>query len=980
MRLRLIHCVGAVLLALACGVSSGSAASGSALQFDGTNDYVEIGTALISEDITMSAWVKADSPWINDTRVVVSNSYWGAAAGRVGFHFQVEADGVPRSRFQTAADGVGVWGVRGRTNVLGAWHHLTFVKSGTQIAIVVDGVQEGVLGNMPQSVSGLSVLDQIRIGSTSSNTRFFPGLIDEVRIWDHARTEAEILADMSTELRGTEAGLVGYWKFNEGQGTTAADSSPQGNDGTISGPLWTTDAAPVSPGAPPAAAHAPTPGGGAVDVPREVVLGWEPGGYADTHDIYLGTVFEDVDLASRTDPRGVLVSQGQTTADYDPAGFLDFETIYYWRVDEVNAPPDSTIYKGQVWSFTTEPFAYLLGNVVATSNGISAATAGPGNTVDGSGLDAADLHSVEAADMWLADPPADGALYIQYEFDRIEKLHAMLVWNYNVQFEAVLGYGCKDVTVAYSEDGENWTVLGDFEFARATAAPRYAANTTVDFAGAAARAVRLTINSNWGTLFPQFGLSEVRFLSIPARAREPQPADGATQVDPDTPLGWRMGRDATSHDVYLGTNPDELSLAASVDGTAFTPEPLTFGTTYYWRIDAVSDEVWAGDLWSFSTLDFVLIDGFETYDDNIDTGTTIFDTWVDGWVNDTGSTVGYFDAPFAEQSIVRTGRQSMPLAYDNTASPFYSEATRVFDAAQNWTGNGANTLVLYFQGVPGPFMELAGGRIVMGAAGTDIWNTTDEFRFAYKSLSGDGSIVALVESLSRAVDWTKAGVMIRETLEAGSPFAAVYATPDYGCRYQARLTADVAAVSDSGVVTTAQTALRAPYWVKIERVGNAFNGYYSTDGENWTAMAWNPQTIAMGANVYIGLAITSHSAGVLASAEFSGVATTGNVNGTWVVETIGGDHPEGNGAGQLYVTLEDAAGKTATASHPAGAGAAFLAGWNEWAIPYSDLAGVNLARIEAMTIGVGNRTSPSAGGSGIVYIDDIGFGRPVTAE
>ncbi|NLZ07134.1 MAG: hypothetical protein GXY19_18355, partial [Phycisphaerae bacterium] len=370
------------------------------------------------------------------------------------------------------------------------------------------------------------------------------------------------------------------------------------------------------------------------------------------------------------------------------------------------------------------------------------------------------------------------------------------------------------------------------------------------------------------------------------------------------------------------------------------------------------------------------VDGFEDYTDDIEAGEAIFDTWVDGWVNQTGATVGYINAPFAEQTIVHGGGQSMPLQYDNSGSPFYSETTRVFDAAQDWSGNGANTLSVYFQGVPGPFLELADGTIVMGAAGTDIWNTTDEFRFACKPLSGDGSIVALVESVSRAVDWTKAGVMIRETLEAASPFAAVYATPDYGCRYQARLTADVAAVSDSGVVTTEQTALRAPYWVKIERVGNSFNGYYSTDGENWTAMAWNPQTIAMGANVYVGLAVTSHSAGVLASAEFSSVATTGNVNGAWAVETIGGDHPEGNGAAQLYVTLEDAAGKTATVSHPSGAGAVFLAGWNEWAIPYSDLAGVNLARIEAMTIGVGNRTSPSAGGSGIVYIDDIGFGRP----
>ncbi len=110
--------------------------------------------------------------------------------------------------------------------------------------------------------------------------------------------------------------------------------------------------------------------------------------------------------------------------------------------------------------------------------------------------------------------------------------------------------------------------------------------------------------------------------------------------------------------------------------------------------------VWAGDLWSFSTLEYALIDGFETYDDEVDAGTTIFDTWIDGWVNDNGSTVGYFDAPFAEQTIVRSGKQSMPLQYDNTVSPFYSEAERTFDTAQNWTGNGADTLVLYFQGVP----------------------------------------------------------------------------------------------------------------------------------------------------------------------------------------------------------------------------------------------------------------------------------------
>jgi hypothetical protein len=723
----------------------------------------------------------------------------------------------------------------------------------------------------------------------------------------------------------------------------------------------------------PEAARSPSPAKEATDVPREVVISWAPGEGVTGHDVYFGTNFDDVNTASRANPMGVLVSQGQTAATFDPTGLLEFATTYYWRIDEVLT--DGGVFKGDVWSFTTEPFAYAVQNIIATASSSGAGT-GPENTVNGSGLNEADEHSTESNDMWLTAADAAQPVWIQYEFDRVYKMYQLLVWNYNVQFEPVLGFGAKDVTVEYSSNGEEWTALGDVEFAKATAVPSYVANTTVDMAGVPAKYVRLTINDNWGML-TQFGLSEVRFLYIPAHAREPQPPAGAADVTVDSVLSWRAGRDATSHEVYFGTNQEELPLAGSPAQAAFTPSALEFGMTYYWKVDEVADDgVWAGEVWSFSTQQYALVDGFEDYTDDIEAGEAIFDTWVDGWVNQTGATVGYINAPFAERTIVRSGKQSMPLQYDNTKSPFYSETTRVFDAAQNWSGNGANALVLYFQGVPGPFMELANGKIIMGAAGTDIWNATDEFRFAYKPLSGNGSIVALIESVSRAVDWTKAGVMIRETLEAGSPFAAVYATPDYGCRYQARLTADVAAVSDSGVVTTEQTALVAPYWVKIERVGNAFNGYYSTDGENWTAMAWNPQTIAMGANVYIGLAVTSHSAGVLASAEFSGVATTGNVNGAWAVETIGGDHPEGNGAGQLYVTLEDAAGKTATVTHPAGAGAVFLAGWNEWAIPYSDLAGVNLARIEAMTIGVGNRTSPAAGGSGILYIDDIGFGRP----
>ncbi|MHC4681504.1 MAG: hypothetical protein ACYTEK_22730, partial [Planctomycetota bacterium] len=100
-------------------------------------------------------------------------------------------------------------------------------------------------------------------------------------------------------------------------------------------------------------ASGPSPGNGATDVPREVALSWKPGAYAPAvngHRVFLGTVFSDVNEGTG----GI----AQDASSYAPPQRLDFETTYYWRVDEVNAPPDSTVHKGEVWSFTTEPVGY----------------------------------------------------------------------------------------------------------------------------------------------------------------------------------------------------------------------------------------------------------------------------------------------------------------------------------------------------------------------------------------------------------------------------------------------------------------------------------------------------------------------------------------------------------------------------------------------------------------------------------------------
>jgi hypothetical protein len=524
----------------------------------------------------------------------------------------------------------------------------------------------------------------------------------------------------------------------------------------------------------------PVPAQGQADVARDAVLGWTPGQFAQRHNVYLGTSFDDVNTADLSQA----VSQGQTGTTFQPTDLLEYGQTYYWRVDEVNAAPSNTVFTGGVWSFTAEPYAYPLTPIAATASSFEKATTGPANTINGSGL-TGDLHGTSSDTMWntaFADP---GPIWIQYEFDTVYQLYELWVWNHNTAFEPVLGYGFKDVTIETSTDGTVWTVLKDVQFEKAPAMAGYAHNTTVALDGATARYVRLTAQSNWSTVgLPQYGLSEVRFFSVPVQARAPQPAQNAAGVAVDSTLDWRPGREATSHQVFFGTDQaavaDGTATAETVTSHRFDPGALDFGTTYYWKVDEIGATTYPGALWSFTTQEYTPVEDFESYTD--DEGNRIYEAWIDGWTNNTGSVVGYLQSPFAETTIVHGGRQSMPLEYNNGQSPFYSETERTFDTAQNWTANGADSLSLWVQGV----------------------------------------------------------------------------------------------------------------------------------------------------------------------------AT--------------------NSPSDLYVIVEDSAGKTATVTN---ATAVTSAGWTLWVIPQSDLVGVNMAKVKKMTLGVGSRTSPIKGGTGLVYIDDIGYGRPL---
>ena len=732
----------------------------------------------------------------------------------------------------------------------------------------------------------------------------------------------------------------------------------------------------------------PNPADGAVDVACATRLSWWSYDAPPRYDVYFGTSYEDVQAATVMDPLGVLVGIGQQEPRFDP-GRLEFGQTYYWRVDSVDAAlGDVTPTGGRVWRFTTEPYVYPITNIIATSNGISDEASGPQRTVDGSGLDDEDQHSLVAAEMWLADPPQDEALYIQYEFDRVYKLQEMLVWNYNHTLEMVLGFGLKEVTVEYSADGDKWMTLGDFDLNQATARSTYVYNSVIDFSGVAAKYVRILVHSGWGTLSSQYGLSEVRFYHLPVLARAPVPADGATGTAIDANLTWRPGREAATHQVFIGTDEATLPLVDTVNMAAYTP-PLDFNQTYFWKVAEVNEaetpSFWDSDTWSFTTGSFLTIDDFEAYDNDLDAGTTIYQTWIDGLTDgSSGSQVGYEVAPFAERRTVRGGRQSMPLQYDNSVSPFFSQAERTFDSPQDWTIKGADTLSLYFRGIwtnAPAFMEMASGSIVMNGIGSDIWFDSDAFRYAYKALDGDGTMIARVESIHSSNVWAKAGVMIRESLEPGSRFAFICATPAMGVRFQARSAPNVDATTDTSVATPEQVALQTPVWVRIERVGDTFNGFYSTDGQAWTEMSWNPRTINMASSVCIGLALCSHEAAAATSAEFSNISMTGDVTGDWQVAEIGAKQPEGNPVEGVYVTVTDSAGNTNTVVHP-DAGATGHVSWQHWKIPMNEFisAGVQMDAVKSMAIGVGNRIAPVQGGTGTIYIDDISFGKPAIAE
>jgi len=402
-------------------------------------------------------------------------------------------------------------------------------------------------------------------------------------------------------------------------------------------------------------AWGPDPADGAIYPDTWVNLSWSPGGLAVSHDVYFGDNFDDVnDGAEGT-------FQGNQLETFIVVGFPGFAypdglvpgTTYYWRIDEVNDTEPNSPWKGDIWSFSIPPrTAY-------------------------------------------APEPVDSAELVETDVE--------LSWT--------AGFGAKLHTVYFGDnfdDVNNATGGLPQGIATYTPGPLKLAKTyywRVDEFDAIATYK-----------------GDVWSFTTQGAVGSPDPANGAMDVKQTAILSWSPGVYGASHEIYFGpdkeavknadTSSPEYKGGGDLGSESYDPGTLEWDTKYYWWIDeannANADSPWTGPLWSFTTANFLVVDDFESYNDLDPTdpaSNRIFNAWLDGFDNPAinGSVVGHANPPFAEQTIVHGGLQSMPLSYDNAVGK--SEATLTLTNQRDWTVKGVNRLTIWFRGSAGNATE-----------------------------------------------------------------------------------------------------------------------------------------------------------------------------------------------------------------------------------------------------------------------------------
>ncbi len=514
---------------------------------------------------------------------------------------------------------------------------------------------------------------------------------------------------------GLVPGTTYYWRVDEVEA-----------DGTTihTGDVWTFTA-------PALTAWQPKPADGAENVLADVNLRWYPGWGAMMHHVYFGENYDDVDNGTAGTDKGIT-----TETTYAITG-LRAETTYYWRVDEFNG---TAWQKGPVWSFST--LLAGTGRIIRqwwlgiSGTAIGNLTGNANYPDNPTGMEFVDLF--EGPVDWLDNygsrlcgwlfPPAtgnytfwiatddQGQLWLSTDADPANKqlIASVSGWVPSRDFDGTAGDpGTNQKSAAISlEAGKAYYIEALMKEGGG------GDNIAVAWQGGPIT-TRQVITADY------VGPTG----SIPLKAYSPTPRNGATDVVQTVTLSWSAGEKAAQHDVFFGTDRTAVANATTATAgiyrgrqnlaaTTYVPteSPLQWDTTYYWRVDEINtadpEGPWKGNVWSFTTANFIIVEDFERYDDLCD---RIFYTWTDGWGysadptcgvaayggNGTGSTVGNLGAPFAEQTIVHGGNQSMPFEYNNTGTggkARYSETQRQWASPQDWTKNNVKVLTLWFYG------------------------------------------------------------------------------------------------------------------------------------------------------------------------------------------------------------------------------------------------------------------------------------------
>jgi hypothetical protein len=493
---------------------------------------------------------------------------------------------------------------------------------------------------------------------------------------------------------------------------------------------------------PPKTAYNPVPLDGAKFIDQNVELAWSPGSEAKFHTVYFGDNFDDVNDA--TD------GQSQVGVTFDP-GPLEIGKQYFWRVDEFDIVET---HKGDVWSFTT----------IRPGGGIRA------QYYRGGGLGGNPVINTKDANInfnWAGDSP-----------DTLLDVESFSVrWTGEIEVEFSEPYTFHTNT----DDGVRLWVNDQLIINRWVdrRAPTEAKGTVELIGGQRIPFVMEYYESGGDAVaelrwespsLPKQIIPDAAF-SLPVKASGANPSTGAVDVTQTPVLVWGAGDFAASHEVYFGTDADAVKNAdtnsaeykgsRNLGSESYDPGQLDWNATYFWRVDEVNnanaDSPWTGNVWNFTTANFLIVDDMESYND-INEGepasNRIYLAWLDGFDNPAinGSTVGHLDPPFAEQTIVHSGLQSMPFTYDNAVGK--SEAVLTLSDTSNWTVNGVNRLVVWYIGdaanaAEPMYVVLNGSAVVINnnqnAAQTDVWT---EWSIDLQAFADQGVNLANVTSIT----------------------------------------------------------------------------------------------------------------------------------------------------------------------------------------------------------------------------------------